>query len=199
VFDRFTDEGTESLHFARRYAQQIGASEMSDLHALIGCCRTPGSLALRVLESCGQDPADIAENADLLARSSASGKPVEGPLPFSTVARKAIEGMLREAHDLGHDAIGSHHLLLGLIRCEGPAAGILARSGLDLMAARTASMTAQVGALPACEDDPEEDEPSTTKGAQVKTLLAAKDVCVDLRQYEVASKLRDLAHWLEHS
>ena len=199
MFDRFADEAKLVLNEARRAASSFGAGELDDLHILVACCRTPDTLALRVLRDCGQDPELLAQSAERLARASATGARADGTLPFTPLARRVLERMMEEASNLDHKALGAHHILLGLLASGGPASEILLRHGLD--PARASAVAYRVH-----EDldvEPiEQVDPAiarTKKGEQIKILLAAKDVCVELQQFEVASQLRDLAHWLEHS
>jgi hypothetical protein len=95
--------------------------------------------------------------------------------------------------------LGSHHLLLGLLASEGLASRILIDAGLALPRAREVAGRIHKDLGVRAKPERAALAALTTKAVQVKKLLEAKEVCIELQQYEVASKLRDLAHWLEHS
>jgi len=197
MFDRFEEEAKNALNEARRAAEGMGASAITDLHILMGCCRTPGTLAVRILEECGHDAVEIADQAETMARASAGGASPDGQLPFTPLARGVLEQMLRAADDLKHKEIGSHHLMLGLLASRGPAEEILDGAGLDEVLAREAAVRVHRQFISERAPVPTSAVPLTQKQERVQILLRAKEVCIELQQYEVASSLRNLAHWLD--
>ncbi len=201
MFDRFTDEAKDAMNEARRAAVALGAGELNDLHMLVGCCRPSATLASRLLRDCGQDPKLIAERANTLARQSGAASKAGSTLPFSSLAKQVLERTFAEVDGLGHHEVGTHHFLLGMRTTSSPAGEILRGAGIQLDAARAVAHRIQQDLVRDREDAlPEGDPvPPTNRQAQIKILVSAKDVCIELQQFELASQLRDLAHWLEHS
>ena len=103
-------------------------------HILLGLLREEEGLAARVLESLD---ITVEEVRAQVARIVGQGDEVTtGQIPFTPRAKKVLELALREALSLGHNYIGTEHILLGLVREEGVAAQVLATHGVDLAAAR---------------------------------------------------------------
>ena len=162
---------------------------------LIGSCRTRGSLAARVLLACGQDPVEVCARAEARAAQLASGARDEGQqLAFTPLAKKVLEFALEEASNASHKWIGTHHFLLGLLRSNGTAAEGLASGGLKLLDARKAAWEVHEAATPPSERPLQ----SQTMRGQAQILREARDVCIALQEFDVASTLRDLIHKLEH-
>lgn len=201
MFDRFTDEAKDAMNEARRAAIALGAGELNDMHMLVGCCRASETLASRLLRDCGQDPESIAERAETLARQSGAASKAGNTLPFTSLLKQVLERTFAEVAGLGHHDVGTHHFLLGMRSTSCHAREILEAAGFQLDAARAVAHRIQQDLVRDREDAPPEGDPvpPTNRQAQIKILVSAKDVCIELQQFEVASKLRDLAHWLEHS
>ena len=155
MFDRFSDEAKGAMNFAHQAALSAKDAALTDMHILIGSCRTRGSLASRVLLACGQDPVEVCARAEAhAAQHSESWNERGEQLPFTLLAKRVLELTMAEADSLGHRALGTHHLLLGVVRSGGPASELLASGGLKLLDARNAALHVHGEATPPVEPRP---------------------------------------------
>jgi len=125
-FGRFTPRARGAVVAAQNAAHEAGNSEITPNHLLLGVLADPAALAT-VLLNLQKVDADAIRAAVTLP--AAAGDPPE-LIPFSGPARKALELTFREALRLGHNYIGTEHLLLALLELE-DGAGPLHRSGVD--------------------------------------------------------------------
>ncbi len=130
MFERFTEQARQVVVLAQVEARLLHHNYIGTEHLLLGLLREADGLAARVLESL-----DISLDRvrDQVARLVGSADEVtSGQIPFTPRAKKVLELALREALSLGHNYIGSEHILLGLAReNEGVAARVLLDSGVD--------------------------------------------------------------------
>jgi hypothetical protein len=127
MFERFTERARRVVVLAQEQALTLGHSQIGTEHLLLGMLAEQEGLAGRVLVSPGVDPESV--RAQVVAISG-SAPELSGSrqIPFLPEAKKTLECALREALSLGHDYIGTEHLLLGLVRePDGLAARLLAR------------------------------------------------------------------------
>ena len=131
MFERFTDRARRVVVLAQEEARELGHSYIGTEHVLLGLIQEGGGVAAKALESSGLDRADVRrEVEETIGRGERS--PAEN-LPFTPGAKKVLELSLREALQLGHEHIGTEHILLGLLReGEGIAAQVLIKLGADL-------------------------------------------------------------------
>jgi hypothetical protein len=124
VFERFTERARQVVVYAQEEARVLRHSYIGTEHILLGLLREQEGLAARVLESLG---ISFDRTRGQVVRIVGSGEEVtSGQIPFTPRAKKVLEMALREALSLGHDYIGTEHILLGLVReNEGVAARIL--------------------------------------------------------------------------
>lgn len=125
-FGRFTPRARGAVVAAQNAAHEAGNAEITPDHLLLGVLNDPAALAT-VLLHLQQVDADAIRAAVTLPPST--GEPPE-LIPFSGPARKALELTFREALRLGHNYIGTEHLLLALLELE-DGAGALHRCGVD--------------------------------------------------------------------
>ncbi len=123
VFERFTDRARQVVVLAQEEARGLRHDYIGTEHILLGLLREEG-LAAEVLESVGVTAEGVREQ---VVRIVGRGAEVSaGQIPFTPRAKKVLELALREALSLGHDYIGSEHILLGLVReNDGVAAQVL--------------------------------------------------------------------------
>ena len=135
MFERFTDRARRVVVLAQEEARELGHSYIGTEHLLLGLIREDGGMAVRALDGLGISRPAVHEQVVKLA--GRGGQAATGHIPFTPRAKKALELSLREALQLGHNHIGTEHLLLGLIReGEGVAAQVLTELGADLDRAR---------------------------------------------------------------
>ena len=134
MFERFTERARQVVVLAQEEARTLKHNYIGTEHILLGLLREEEGLAARVLESLDITVERVRAQ---VVRIVGSGEEVtSGQIPFTPRAKKVLELALREALSLGHNYIGTEHILLGLVREEGVAAQVLATHGVDLAAAR---------------------------------------------------------------
>ena len=134
MFERFTDGARSVLVLAQEEARLLGHNHIGTEHIFLGLILEENGVAAAALTSFGVTLDGVrTEVAEILGTAAASG----GSPPFTTRAKKVLELSLREALHLGHNYIGTEHILLGILReGEGVAAQVLIRLGVDLGSAR---------------------------------------------------------------
>jgi ATP-dependent Clp protease ATP-binding subunit ClpC len=124
LFERFTERARQVVVLAQEEARTLKHNYIGTEHILLGLLREEEGLAARVLESLDITTERVRSQ---VVRIVGSGEEVtSGQIPFTPRAKKVLELALREALSLGHNYIGTEHILLGLVReNEGVAARIL--------------------------------------------------------------------------
>ena len=127
-FTRFTARARHAVAAAQEEARTAGNAEVSSAHLVLGLLRDPESLAGKALAAQGLSP-DAVRQA-VTATLPAAVADVPALIPFDGSAKKALELTFREALRLGHNYIGTEHLLLALLERE-DGDGVLTGLGLD--------------------------------------------------------------------
>src|SRR5215813_1381628 len=132
MFDRFTDRARKVMNLAKSEAQRLNHEYIGTEHILLGLVQEGSGVAANVLRNMGIDLKRIRAEIEKLVKGSSTMVPM-GNLPFTPRAKKVLELSLEEASQLGHNYIGTEHLLLGLIKeNEGIAAKVLTNLGVKL-------------------------------------------------------------------
>ena len=135
MFERFTDRARRVLVLAQEEAHQLNHSFIGTEHILLGLIHEGEGLAAKALEQMGISLEAVREKVEETIGPAAAA-PTGSP-PFTPRAKKVLELSLREALQLGHNYIGTEHMLLGLVReGEGVAAQVLQSLGADLSRVR---------------------------------------------------------------
>jgi len=152
VFERFTERARQVIVLAQEEARLLRHNYIGTEHILLGLLREREGLAASVLESLG---ITIERVRPQIVRIVGSGEEVtSGQIPFTPRAKKVLELALREALSLGHNHIGSEHLLLALMReNEGVAVRVLLDNDVDAEQIRNAVLRTLGGASPAVPDE----------------------------------------------
>jgi ATP-dependent Clp protease ATP-binding subunit ClpA len=131
VFERFTDRARRVVVLAQEEARMLNHDYIGTEHILLGLIHEGKGVAAEALDSMGISLAGVRDEVEsMIGRGKAAPT---GHIPFTPRAKKVLELSLREALQLGHDYIGTEHILLGLIReGEGVAAQVLQKLGADL-------------------------------------------------------------------
>ncbi len=129
-FGRFTPRARNAVVAAQNAAHRAGSSEITPGHLLLGLLSDPAALATVLLLRQHVDVAALRAAANPAAAEPRAGHQQPELIPFNGPARKALELTFREALRLGHNYIGTEHLLLALLELEDNA-GPLHRSGVD--------------------------------------------------------------------
>tara|TARA_Y100001970_G_C14244607_1_gene867214 strand:+ start:1717 stop:4278 length:2562 start_codon:yes stop_codon:yes gene_type:complete len=135
LFERFTDRARRVVVLAQEEARLLNHNYIGTEHILLGLIHEGEGVAAKALESLGISLEGVRGQVEELIGQGGSSP--SGHIPFTPRAKKVLELSLREALQLGHNYIGTEHILLGLIReGEGVAAQVLVKLGADLSRVR---------------------------------------------------------------
>jgi ATP-dependent Clp protease ATP-binding subunit ClpC len=135
VFERFTDRARRVVVLAQEEARLLNHNYIGTEHILLGLIHEGEGVAAKALESLGISLEAVRNQVEEIIGQGGSSP--SGHIPFTPRAKKVLELSLREALQLGHNYIGTEHILLGLIReGEGVAAQVLVKLGADLSRVR---------------------------------------------------------------
>jgi len=136
AFNRFTERARKVILLAKDEAKRVKHDYIGTEHMLLGLVKEGEGVAAAVLTSLGMDADNIRFEVEKLVQPG-TAEATEADIPFTPRAKKVIEFAMDEARNLGHNYIGTEHLLLGLIReGESVAAQVLMNMGLDLKIVR---------------------------------------------------------------
>ena len=135
MFERFTDRARRVVVLAQDEARGLKHNYIGTEHLLLGLITEGEGVAAKALETMGIKGDAVRKSViEIIGEGE---KPVEGHIPFTPRAKRVFELSLREALQLGHNYIGTEHLLLGLLKeGEGVAAQVLTKQGADLAQVR---------------------------------------------------------------
>lgn len=135
MFERFTDRARRVVVLAQEEARLLNHNYIGTEHILLGLIHEGEGVAAKALESLGISLQAVRDQVEEIIGQGGSSP--SGHIPFTPRAKKVLELSLREALQLGHNYIGTEHILLGLIReGEGVAAQVLTKLGADLSRVR---------------------------------------------------------------
>lgn len=164
MFNRFTERARKVIILAKEEARRFNHDYIGTEHILLGLIREGEGVAAAVLQKLGVSLENIRLEIEKLVQPGPTTQ-IIGDIPFTPRAKKALELAAEEARALGHNYIGTEHLLLGLIKeNEGVASQVLLNLGLDLNTVRNEIMGLLGSALP-----------GFGQGPQVKTKTPALD------------------------
>ncbi|HET9072610.1 MAG TPA: ATP-dependent Clp protease ATP-binding subunit [Acidimicrobiales bacterium] len=159
MFERFTDRARRVLVLAQEEARLLNHNFIGTEHILLGLIHEGEGVAAKALESLGISLEAVREKVE--ETIGPAGSATTGSPPFTPRAKKVLELSLREALQLGHNYIGTEHMLLGLVReGEGVAAQVLVSLGADL--SRVRQQVIQL--LSGYQSPPEGGKATTTPG-----------------------------------
>jgi ATP-dependent Clp protease ATP-binding subunit ClpA len=193
MFERFTDRARRVIVLAQEEAALLNHDYIGTEHLLLGLAHEGQGVAAKALESLGiRLEALRSQVEEAIGRGQ---RTPSGHIPFTPRAKKVLELSLRESQQLGHNYIGTEHILLGLVReGEGVAAQVLVKLGTDLT--RTRQQVIQLlsgsaggpeealGTRPVPEDLHEVEE-------QLAQVRKQKEAAIDAQDFGQAAALRD--------
>jgi len=170
MFEKFTERARKVMGLARQEAQRLESEFIGTEHILLGLIQEGSGVASKVLKNMNVDLKRIRQEIERLLTTGSAAAQI-GQLPFSPRAKRVLELAKEIADEMGHDMVGTEHLLLGLLKeNEGIAAQVLTNLGvkpdevrdmiLDIMGAETEQS-------PVVSDV--DDEKPTTKNSKSKT------------------------------
>src|SRR6201991_1085438 len=165
MFERFTDRARRVVVLAQEEAKMLNHNYIGTEHILLGLIHEGEGVAAKALESLGISLDAVRQQVEEIIGQGQQAP--SGHIPFTPRAKKVLELSLREALQLGHNYIGTEHILLGLIReGEGVAAQVLVKLGADLNRVRQQVIQLLSGYQgkgdPATTGGPAEGTPSTS-------------------------------------
>ncbi len=164
MFERFTDRARRVVVLAQEEARMLNHNYIGTEHILLGLVREGEGVAAKSLESLGISLEAVRQQVEEIIGQGQQAP--SGHIPFTPRAKKVLELSLREALQLGHNYIGTEHILLGLIReGEGVAAQVLVKLGADLNRVRQQViqlLSGYQGKEPATSGAPAEGTPSSS-------------------------------------
>jgi ATP-dependent Clp protease ATP-binding subunit ClpA len=147
-FGRFTERARNVVMAAQNEARAAGNGEICPVHLVLGLLTDPEALAARTIVAQGVPLEGVRQAA--IATLPPAAEHVPDLIPFDLRARKALELTFREALRMGHNSLGTEHILLALLELE-DGTGVLAGLGVGKAAAE-ANITAAVAAIVAAQD-----------------------------------------------
>jgi ATP-dependent Clp protease ATP-binding subunit ClpA len=197
MFERFTDRARRVVVLAQEEARLLNHNYIGTEHILLGLIQEGEGVAAKALESLNISLEAVRSQVEEIIGQGGSSP--SGHIPFTPRAKKVLELSLREALQLGHNYIGTEHILLGLIReGEGVAAQVLVKLGADL--ARVRQQVVQVLSGYAGGEDvgarmrlvrmtvPDDLREAEEQLAQVRR---EKEAAIQAQDFEQAAMLRD--------
>jgi ATP-dependent Clp protease ATP-binding subunit ClpC len=164
MFERFTDRARRVVVLAQEEARMLNHNYIGTEHILLGLIHEGEGVAAKALESLGISQEAVRQQVEEIIGQGQHAS--SGHIPFTPRAKQVLELSLREALQLGHNYIGTEHILLGLIReGEGVAAQVLVKLGADLNRVRqqvNQLLHGYQGKEPAAAGAPSEAAPSTS-------------------------------------
>ena len=164
MFERFTDRARRVVVLAQEEARMLNHHYIGTEHILLGLIHEGEGVAAKALESLGISLEAVRQQVEEIIGQGQQAP--SGHIPFTPRAKKVLELSLREALQLGHNYIGTEHILLGLIReGEGVAAQVLVKLGADLNRVRQQViqlLSGYQGKEPATAGGPAEGTPSSS-------------------------------------
>ncbi len=164
MFERFTDRARRVVVLAQEEARMLNHNYIGTEHILLGLIHEGEGVAAKALESLGISLEGVRQQVEEIIGQGQQAP--SGHIPFTPRAKKVLELSLREALQLGHNYIGTEHILLGLIReGEGVAAQVLVKLGADLNRVRQQViqlLSGYQGKEPSAGGGPAEGTPSTS-------------------------------------
>lgn len=132
MFDKFTDRARKVIALARQEAERLNNDYIGTEHVLMGLIKEGSGVASNILENLNIDPDKVLYEIEKTIQPG-SNMVTMGQLPFTPRTKKMLEYALEEMRNLGHNYIGTEHLLLGLIReHDSEAAQVMINLGIDL-------------------------------------------------------------------
>ena len=164
MFERFTDRARRVVVLAQEEARMLDHSHIGTEHILLGLVREGGGVAARAVESLGISLEAVRQQVGEIVGRGQQAPP--GHIPFTPRAKMVLELSLREALQLGHNYIGTEHIVLGLVReGDGVATRVLLKLGADPTRVRhqvIQLLHGDQGKEPAAAGPPSEAAPSTS-------------------------------------
>ena len=169
MFERFTDRARRVVVLAQEEARMLDHNYIGTEHLLLGLIHEGEGVAAKALEAMGISLDAVRQQVEAIIGRGQQAP--SGHIPFTPRAKRVLELSLRESGQLGHNYIGTEHILLGLVReGEGVAAQVLVKLGADLN--RVRQVVIQLLDAHGAESRP---KPRGTRAGVIEDVLARLD------------------------
>lgn len=139
MYERFTDRARKVMSLANQSAQEHGQEQVATEHILLGICKEEGGVAARIMKDISLSRSELQEDIENAMHPLKRQVTAMGRLPHSPPAKRVVELAITEAREMGHNYVGTEHLLMGLLlEEEGVAARTLTARGLTTPGVREA-------------------------------------------------------------
>jgi ATP-dependent Clp protease ATP-binding subunit ClpA len=218
MFERFTDRARRVVVLAQEEARMLNHNYIGTEHILLGLAHEGEGVAAKALESLGISLDAVRQQVEEIIGQGQQA--LSGHIPFTPRAKEVLELSRREASQLGHNYIGTEHILLGLVReGDGVAAQVLVKLGADLKTVRQqviqliggkrpeaggrvpregavvtevqARLNAVEGSLAAVEARVGTGPDTSDLDEQIERVRGERQAAADVQEYELAASLRD--------
>jgi ATP-dependent Clp protease ATP-binding subunit ClpC len=137
MFERYTDRARRVVVLAQEEARNLGHNYVGTEHILLGLIHESDGIAAKALLALGVSLDETRTQIEAIIGRGDLARAQDGPIPFTPRTKKVLELAVREALQLGHDYIGTEHILLGLMReGDGVGAQVLNSAGIEFSAVR---------------------------------------------------------------
>jgi len=177
MYDRFTEKARKVITYAKQEAQRLGHEYIGTEHLLLGVLREGTGMAYTILQRLDVDPKRVRLEVEKRVRH-ATDRASNGKFPFAPRARRVIEFAVEESRRLGHNYVGTEHILMGLLREEeGIAAQVLNGLGVELedVQEELLELSGPEAAGGAQEEEQQQQEEGGEKKAHPKSKTPALD------------------------
>jgi ATP-dependent Clp protease ATP-binding subunit ClpA len=186
VFERFTERARQVVVLAQDEARALTHNYIGTEHLLLGLLREEEGLAARVLESLAVTVEEVRAQVALIIGTG--DELAYGQIPFTPRAKRVLELALREALSLGHNYIGTEHILLGLVR-EGGGVGMRILLDLDADEDKIRNEIVRMIAGPASGIPPVAPLAADLR-EEIERVRAEKETALETQDFEKAASLR---------
>jgi Clp amino terminal domain, pathogenicity island component/UvrB/uvrC motif len=187
VFERFTERARQVVVLAQDEARALGHNYIGTEHLLLGLLREEEGLAARVLESLDVTLEEVRAQVE---RIIGTGEELAtGQIPFTPRGKKVLELALREALSIGHNYIGTEHILLGLVR-EGEGVGMRILLDFDLDEQRIRNEVIRALGGRAAGVPPAVAPLAPDLREEIERIRAEKRAAIEAQEFEKAASLR---------
>jgi ATP-dependent Clp protease ATP-binding subunit ClpC len=207
MFERFTDRARKTMALANQEAQRLNHEYIDTEHILLGLVKEGAGVGANVLKRLGVDLDKTRREVEKLIKTPPKTA-TAGKLPQTSGAKRVIEYAIQESRNLGHNYVGTEHLLLGLLlEHNGIAAQVLVNLGLKLHDIREEVINMLGGPLPLTPLDQRDRGLADVKGLEeffkddaaagllqqlIHECAARRDQAILRADYELAAAYRDV-------
>lgn len=194
MFERFTERARRIVVLAQEEARLLKHSHIGTEHVLLGLVAEGEGVAAKALVNCDVELEQVRK--EVVAIIGEGEQAPSGHIPFTPRAKKVMELAMREALQLGHNYIGTEHILLGLIReGEGIAAQVLHNVGVEMGVVRKEVIKLLTGQTKPADPPPPDLIVITREHPEGLRFAGELEECWDLAERQLLPRRKDRIKW----